>query len=97
MLLYGPALLKWCLRHGVQEADAQDISQEVLLQISRQIQRLQYDPALSFRGWLRAVVHGAWCDWVEQQKSHKRQLQGESNWVESLNQVAAREIGRAHV
>jgi len=91
VVLYGPVLLDWCSKNGVQQADAQDISQEVLLQISRQIQRLDYDPALNFRGWLRAVVHGAWCDWVEYQNSHKRRLQGASNTLDSLNQIQARD------
>ncbi len=91
VLLYGPALMEWCRQHRVQEADVQDICQEVLLQISRQIQRLQYDPALSFRGWLRAVVHGAWCDWVESQKSHKQRMRGLSNISEELNEIAARD------
>jgi RNA polymerase sigma factor (sigma-70 family) len=91
VFLYGPALMEWCRQHRVQEADVQDISQEVLLRISRQIQRLQYDPALSFRGWLRAVVHGAWCDWVEQQQSPKHRLHGVNNLSEALNEIAARD------
>jgi len=91
VLLYGATLLAWCHRHGIQEADAQDISQEVLLRISRQIQRLAYDSSQSFRGWLRAVVHGAWCDWVEHQHSQKRQLFGHSNHLECLDSVAARD------
>jgi RNA polymerase sigma-70 factor (ECF subfamily) len=91
VFLYGPALLDWCCKNGVQEADAQDISQEVLLQISRQIQRLVYDPQLSFRGWLRAVVHGAWCDWVKEQSSPKRQMHGVSNSLDSLNHIEARD------
>jgi RNA polymerase sigma-70 factor (ECF subfamily) len=62
---YGPPILQWCLDHGLQEADALDLSQDVLLKISRQISRLQYDPQRKFRGWLRKVVHGAWVDWVE--------------------------------
>ena len=53
---YGPQIIQWCQDHGLQEADALDVSQEVLLRISRQIPRLQYDPERSFRGWLYAVV-----------------------------------------
>lgn len=91
VLLYGASLLAWCRQHGLQEADAHDVSQEVLLQISRQIQRLSYDPSQSFRGWLRAVVHGAWCDWVEHQHSRKRRMFGRSNSPDSLNLVSARD------
>ena len=70
--LYGPQILAWCRRYGLQDADARDVTQEVLLQVSRQIQRLQYDPARKFRGWLRAVVHGAWCQWVERNLGRER-------------------------
>jgi RNA polymerase sigma-70 factor (ECF subfamily) len=69
---YGPQIIQWCQDHGLQEADALDVSQEVLLRISRQIPRLQYDPERSFRGWLYAVVHGAWVDWVEANTSRWR-------------------------
>lgn len=70
--LYGPQILAWCRKYGLQDADARDVTQEVLLQVSRQVQRLQYDPARKFRGWLRAVVHGAWCQWVERNLGRER-------------------------
>jgi RNA polymerase sigma factor (sigma-70 family) len=62
---YGPQIVAWCLDHGLQEADAHDVCQEVVLRIARQISRMEYDPNRSFRGWLFVVVRGAWADWVE--------------------------------
>ena len=70
--LYGPQILAWCRKYRLQDADARDVTQDVLLQVSRQIQRLQYDPTRRFRGWLRAVVHGAWCQWVERNHGRER-------------------------
>jgi RNA polymerase sigma-70 factor (ECF subfamily) len=70
--LYGPQILAWCCRYGLQDADARDVTQDVLLQVSRQIERLEYDPTRKFRGWLRAVVHGAWCQWVERNQGRER-------------------------
>lgn len=55
---YGPQFIRWCRDHGLQEADALDVSQEVLLRISKQLTRLKYDPTRSFRGWLHAVIMG---------------------------------------
>ena len=70
--LYGPQIVNWCRMYGLQDADARDVAQDVLLQISKCIGRFQYDPSKTFRGWLRAVVHSAWCDWVERQRPYNR-------------------------
>ena len=70
--IYGPQIVEWCRMHGLQDADARDVAQDVLLQISKCIGRFQYDPSKTFRGWLRAVVHSAWCDWVERQRPYHR-------------------------
>lgn len=66
---YGPQILQWCLDHGLQEADAQDVCQEVMLRIARQIPQMQYDPQRSFRGWLFFVIRGAWADWVKDSRA----------------------------
>lgn len=70
--LYGPQIIDWCRVHGLQDSDSRDVAQEVLLQISKRIGRFEYDSTKSFRGWLRAVVHSAWCDWVERQRPWDR-------------------------
>jgi RNA polymerase sigma-70 factor (ECF subfamily) len=59
---YGPSILEWCRGWGVQDADAQDVTQDVLLKLNGLMARFVYDPAGSFRGWLRTLTHHAWCD-----------------------------------
>lgn len=88
---YGDSLLLWCRKYGLQEADAKDVCQEVLLRIARQIQSRQHEPIISFRGWLRAIVHGAWCDWVEHKGTLRHQMFGSSNSMDGLLQVPARD------
>jgi RNA polymerase sigma-70 factor (ECF subfamily) len=61
---YQPRILQWCRRWGLQEADAQDVTQNVLLRLTRQMETFRYDPSRRFRAWLKAVAHGAWCDWL---------------------------------
>lgn len=53
---YHRVLLDWSRRWGVQQADAQDLAQEVLLQLVRQMREFEYDPSQSFRGWLKTVA-----------------------------------------
>jgi RNA polymerase sigma-70 factor (ECF subfamily) len=55
--LYAPLVFGLAGRHGLQEADAADLTQEVLLAVSRGIRTLEYDPRRgSFRGWLFTVA-----------------------------------------
>ncbi len=55
--LYGPVLFAWCRRRGLQDNDAAEVMQEVLLQVSRSIAGFSYDPDRGrFRGWLTAIL-----------------------------------------
>jgi RNA polymerase sigma-70 factor (ECF subfamily) len=60
---YAPAVAGWCRRWGLQSADAEDVTQEVLLRLARHLGDFPYDPAKGrFRGWLQTVAHNAWRD-----------------------------------
>lgn len=62
---YGPRIYDWCLRWNLQEADAQDVTQNVLLKLAKRLREFQYDPSRSFRAWLKTVTHHAWYDFLE--------------------------------
>ena len=49
----------------------------------------RYDPSKSFRGWLKTVAHGAWCDWVQSGRKQGKGSGGSGVW-ELLTQVEAR-------
>jgi RNA polymerase sigma-70 factor (ECF subfamily) len=59
---YVPVIYQWCRAWHLQEADAQDLTQEVLLKLSRRMHTFQYDPAKSFRAYLKTLARYAWCD-----------------------------------
>jgi RNA polymerase sigma-70 factor (ECF subfamily) len=61
---YGPKLFAWCRQWGLQEADAQDVTQDVLLKLARKMENFQYDPGRSFRAWLKTLAQHAWSDFV---------------------------------
>ena len=61
---YGPKILQWCRRWCLQEADAQDVAQDVLLKLHRLMSTFDYDAAGSFRAWLKTLAHHAWRDLV---------------------------------
>ena len=52
---YAPAIYRWCVRRGLQDTDAQDVTQQVLLQLATKLPAFTYDPARSFRAWLRTL------------------------------------------
>jgi RNA polymerase sigma-70 factor (ECF subfamily) len=65
---YGPRILRWCRGWGLQESDAQDVTQEVLLKLNGLMARFVYDPSGSFRGWLKTLTHHAWRDLMERRR-----------------------------
>lgn len=60
--LYTPLLLTWARRSGLQESDAADLVQDVLIVLVRKLPEFQYDKSGSFRGWLRTITLNKWRD-----------------------------------
>jgi RNA polymerase sigma-70 factor (ECF subfamily) len=61
---YGPCILDWCRRSGLQEADAEDVAQTVLARLAGRMATFRYDPAESFRAYLKTLTRYAWCDLI---------------------------------
>jgi RNA polymerase sigma-70 factor (ECF subfamily) len=53
--LYTPLLLAWARRQGFQEADAEDVVQEVLVKLIHALPGYETREGQSFRGWLFRV------------------------------------------
>src|SRR6185436_8201204 len=54
--LYAPLVYGHARKHGLQDADAADLTQVVLSTVASAIGRLDYDPQRgSFRGWLFTI------------------------------------------
>jgi RNA polymerase sigma-70 factor (ECF subfamily) len=88
---YGPQVLGWCRHWRLQDADAEDIAQDVLLRVSKQMKTFRYDPAKSFRGWLKTVTRAAWCDWLDDRRRTIAQGSGDTATRDSLESTAARD------
>jgi RNA polymerase sigma-70 factor (ECF subfamily) len=87
---YGPKILQWCRRWRLQEADAQDVAQDVLLKLHGLMATFAYDAAGSFRAWLKTLAHHAWRDLV----AERRQAgigTGDTQMAALLNNLAAGE------
>jgi RNA polymerase sigma-70 factor (ECF subfamily) len=62
---YHPMIRAWCLKWALQESDADDVAQEVLVKLVAAIRKFQFDPARSFRAWLKTVTQHALADFVD--------------------------------
>src|SRR5262249_59980976 len=62
---YGRLIYGWVRKWQLQEADAEDVTQMVLVRLAQRMRGFAYDPQKSFRGWLRTLTRHPWSDFVE--------------------------------
>ena len=60
--LYAPLIYSWARRAGLQDQDAADLVQEVLVTLIQTMPTFQYDRQRSFGRWLRTVTLNKWRD-----------------------------------
>jgi RNA polymerase sigma-70 factor (ECF subfamily) len=65
---YGPKIHRWCRQWGLQDADAQDVTQTVLVKLAEKLRSFRYDPQRSFRGWLKTLTHHALSDFLDSRR-----------------------------
>jgi RNA polymerase sigma-70 factor (ECF subfamily) len=87
---YGRKIYGWCRHWRLQQADAEEVTQEVLLKLARKMATFQYDPARSFRAWLKTVTHHAWRDFLDSRRLSAAGS-GDSQALELLHRIEARD------
>ncbi len=87
---YGPCIQRWCRHWNLQEADAEEVAQNVLLKLVEKMRVFRYDPSRSFRAWLKTLTHHAWQDFLASQR-RPGAGSGDSAMVRLLQEVVARE------
>jgi RNA polymerase sigma factor (sigma-70 family) len=71
---YQPRIRRWCLTWGLQDSDADDVAQNVLVKLFAALRKFQYDPSRSFRAWLKTVTQHAWIDFVAARRRDPGQI-----------------------
>lgn len=84
---YGRRIYGWCLSRNLQTADAEDITQNILLKLAKCLGNFEYDASQSFRGWLRCVTENATTDFLRQRK----EISGGETVAGLLNEKQAKE------
>lgn len=71
--LYVPLIYGYARKQGLQDADAGDLSQEVISAVAVAVGRLDYDPKRgTFRNWLLTVVQRKLSNWRRAQRNRPR-------------------------
>lgn len=86
--MYSPLLRAMLTRYDVQAADTDDLIQEVLLTVSRELPTFEHTGrAGAFRSWLRTIlVHRLRDFW--RSRTYRPVTPGGSSWAEILDQLA---------
>ena len=88
---YEPAITRWCRRWGLQEADAQDVVQDVLARLTTRLKTFEYDRTKSFRAYLKTLTYYAWRDLVDSRQGPGANGSGETAMLDQLSRVEARD------
>jgi RNA polymerase sigma factor (sigma-70 family) len=60
---YAPRVFDWCRKFGLQDADAADATQSVLLKLVDQLKQFEYDQRRGlFRSWLKTITRNVALD-----------------------------------
>src|SRR5262245_37037791 len=87
---YGSQIYGWCRQWGLQDADAQDVTQMVLARLADKMRAFAYDPTRSFRGWLRTLAQNAWSDFIDSRRRGGLGS-GDTNILDRLHSIEARD------
>jgi RNA polymerase sigma factor (sigma-70 family) len=85
---YGPQIYGWCRYWKLQDADCQDVTQNVLTLLAQKMSTFEYDRSRSFRSWLKTLTQHAWSDYVSG-RQRSGQGSGDSQVAEQLASLAA--------
>lgn len=85
--IYGPVIYRYARRRGLQDADAADLTQDVLREVSQSINRFEYDSKRGrFRSWLFTVSRYTLSKF-RRKASREVTGTGDSDHLAQLNQV----------
>jgi RNA polymerase sigma-70 factor (ECF subfamily) len=91
---YGRRIEIWCRKWDLQEADVQDLTQTVLAELAAKMRTFVYDPARSFRAYLKTLVRYAWCDFLEKRKRQQVGSGDTQDWELLLTAPAREDLER---
>src|SRR5262245_36301850 len=87
---YGPCIYRWCRQWRLGDADALDVTQNVLAKLFVRLPTFTHDRTRSFRAWLKTVTDHAWRDYLDG-RGRPGQGSGDSEVLDALSSLPARD------
>lgn len=84
--IYQPLLRTWMARSGVADVDADDLSQEVLLVVFREVGDFTRQGSGAFRGWLRSILVNRVRDYFRS-RNYRPTATGDSEFLHRLGEL----------
>jgi RNA polymerase sigma-70 factor (ECF subfamily) len=91
---YGRHIYRWCQRWKLQNADAEDLTQDILVKLAQKLRGFTYDPSRSFRGWLKTLAHHAWRDFVNSPRRAQATAGDNQAWEQLLTLKAREDLSQ---
>ena len=88
--LYRPLLRAWIVRAGVPASDVDDLVQEVLFVVFREVAGFEWRGKGAFRAWLRTILAHRVRDYFRGQK-HRPTATGDSDFLRRLDELESPE------
>jgi RNA polymerase sigma-70 factor (ECF subfamily) len=86
--LYQPLLRAWMTRSGVRSSDIDDLTQEVLLVVFREVGRFEWRGQGAFRAWLRTILVHRVRNYFRASR-HRPTATGDTDFLRSLHELEA--------
>lgn len=95
--LYSPLLFGWLRRHALQDADVDDLVQEVLMAVAREAPQFQHSgrPG-AFRHWLRTILANRLREYWRSRRLRPKAT-GDSDFAALLDQLEDPDSGISHL
>jgi RNA polymerase sigma factor (sigma-70 family) len=95
--LYSPLLSGWLRRHALQDADVDDLVQEVLMAVAREASQFQHSgrPG-AFRHWLRTILANRLREFWRSRRLRPKAT-GDSDFTALLDQLEDPDSGISHL
>ena len=84
--LYQPLLRAWMARAGVADSDADDLVQEILLVVFREVAGFEWRGQGAFRAWLRTILAHRVRDYFRGQK-YRPTATGDSDFLRRIDEL----------
>lgn len=86
---YSPRVFEWCRKNSLQDSDAADVTQQVLLKLVTTMRTFEYDQHRgTFRGWLKTVTTNTVRDLARQWQNRNIRAAGDTVTAEQLNSIS---------